>query len=89
MDAKNEWVRVACEAMCDAIGGTPSSFEDHALAAIAAVAPRIQQAERERCLAAGGKAWPKAHTYASENAELYRAQDEAARRVLAAIRALG
>lgn len=56
---------------------------------LAAVTPPIQRAERERCLAAGGKAWPKAHTYASENAELYRAQDEAARRVLAAIRALG
>lgn len=55
----------------------------------AAVAPLIAKAERERCIAAGQKAWPKAHTYASENADMYRAQDHAAATVLAVIRALG
>jgi tRNA threonylcarbamoyladenosine modification (KEOPS) complex Cgi121 subunit len=31
-------------------------------------------------------AWPRAHTYASENADLYRAQDHAVSRVITAIR---
>ena len=43
--------------------------------------------ERERCIAAAERCFPKAHTYASENADLYRAQDDALRVIVAAIRA--
>lgn len=43
-------------------------------------------AERERCARIAEKAFPPAHTYASENADVYRAQDAAAARIAAAIR---
>lgn len=42
----------------------------------------------ERCAKVGEKAWPRAHTYASENADLYRGQDHAAQAVVKAVRAL-
>jgi tRNA threonylcarbamoyladenosine modification (KEOPS) complex Cgi121 subunit len=42
----------------------------------------------EECAKAAEKAWPRAHTYASENADLYRGQDHAVRMVVEAIRAL-
>ena len=37
---------------------------------------------------ASRKAWPRAHTYASENADIYIAQDHAVDRVIGAIRAM-
>lgn len=42
----------------------------------------------EECAKAAEKAWPRAHTYASENAEYYEGQDHAVRTVVEAIRAL-
>lgn len=42
----------------------------------------------EECAKAAEKAWPRAHTYASENAEAYVAQDHAVATVVKAIRAL-
>lgn len=42
----------------------------------------------EECAKAAEKAWPRAHTYASENADLYRGQDHAVRTAVKAIRAL-
>lgn len=42
----------------------------------------------EECAKAAERAWPPAHTYASENADLYRGQDHAVKTVVKAIRAL-
>ncbi len=55
-----------------------------ALDAMLAEARREGMEEAERI---AEKAWPRAHTYASENAETYRAQDHAVSKVVAAIRA--
>ena len=61
-------------------------------AALAALAPfiekRVAAAKAEGMREAAGiarKAWPRAHTYASENADMYHAQDYAVERVIAAI----
>lgn len=45
--------------------------------------------ERKACVAAIRKECPRAHTYASENADLYRAQDHMVDMAIAAIRARG
>ena len=45
--------------------------------------------ERGACIAACRKAVPRAHTYASENADIYRAGDAARDRCIEAIRARG
>jgi len=42
----------------------------------------------EECAKAAEKAWPRAHTYASENADIYQGQDHAVATVVKAIRAL-
>ena len=42
----------------------------------------------EECAKAAEKAWPRAHTYASENADLYYGQDHAVRTAVKAIRGL-
>jgi TolB-like protein len=42
----------------------------------------------EACVRRAERAWPPAHTYASENADIYRAQDHAARTIVKAIREL-
>lgn len=57
----------------------------------AEVEARVAAAQREgieQALETARKSWPRAHTYASENADLYRTQDRAVDHVLAAIRAL-
>jgi hypothetical protein len=47
-------------------------------------------AERERCAKVAERMFPRgsAHTYASENADLYRAQEATCEQIAAAIRAL-
>lgn len=52
------------------------------------VRDEIRNAIIEECARAAEKAWPRAHTYASENADIYRGQDHAVRTVVKAIRAL-
>ena len=42
----------------------------------------------EACALCAERAWPRAHTYASENADIYVAQDRAVQRVVDAIRGL-
>lgn len=62
---------------------------EEARAALAVAEPVVRADEREACITASRHAWPKAHTYASENADMYRAQDHAVERVLSAISARG
>lgn len=47
---------------------------------------RIRNDIIEECAKAAERAWPRAHTYASENADLYAGQDHAVRVVVKAIR---
>lgn len=47
-----------------------------------------REAVIEECAAKAEASWPRAHTYASENADLYRAQDHARDCIVRAIRAL-
>jgi hypothetical protein len=57
--------------------------------AASALARALADAEKrgmERAAEIAKMAWPRAHTYASENADLYRAQDHAVSRVITAIR---
>lgn len=49
---------------------------------------RIRNEVIEECARAAEKAWPRAHTYASENADLYHGQDHAVRTAVKAIREL-
>jgi hypothetical protein len=49
---------------------------------------RLNNEMIEQCAAAAEKAWPRAHTYASENADIYRGQDHAVSTVVKAIRSL-
>lgn len=85
-DVPEEWRQVARVAFTKAFASTDGTCALDA--ALAAVIPAIQAEALERAAVAGRKAWPKAHTYASENADMYRAQDHAVETVLAAIRAL-
>lgn len=57
--------------------------------ALDAFAAEAVKAEREACVLACIKAVPRAHTYASENANYYRAGDAARDACIAAIRARG
>lgn len=79
------------EALADFIYGV-QNYTDAQKAAAVLWQLLSQNGERERvieeCIRAGEKAWPHAHTYASENADLYIAQDRAVKRVIDAIRAL-
>jgi hypothetical protein len=60
------------------------------VAALVEAARREGEAtEREACIAACRKAVPRAHTYASENADIYRAGDVARDRCIEAIGARG
>jgi hypothetical protein len=49
---------------------------------------RLRNEVIEKCARAAEKAWPRAHTYASENADVYRGQDRAVRTVVKVIRGL-
>lgn len=49
---------------------------------------RLNNEMIEKCALSAESAWPRAHTYASENADIYRAQDHAVRTVIKAIRSL-
>ena len=40
----------------------------------------------EEAIRVAERAWPQAHTYASENADLYRAQDDVRDRIIDALR---
>jgi hypothetical protein len=59
----------------------------HTPAEVAALVEAARREEREANIAACQKAVPRAHTYASENADIYRAGDAARDRCIEAIRA--
>jgi hypothetical protein len=66
-----------------------STFRQTALAHDIAVALADVRAETiERCAQRAETYFPRAHTYASENADVYHAQDDAQIRIAKAIRAL-
>lgn len=58
------------------------------LSELAHTPPSDRNAIIEECAKVAEKAWPRAHTYASENADLYAAQDHAVQTAVKAIRAL-
>ena len=61
----------------------------HTPAEVAALVEAARREEREANISACRKAVPRAHTYASENADIYRAGDAARDMCIAAIRARG
>ena len=61
----------------------------HTPAEVAAQVEAARRDEREANITACRKAVPRAHTYASENADIYRAGDAARDMCIAAIRARG
>lgn len=72
------------------IGDVALKMRDEAKAGIAGEVETAadRAAIIEECARAAEKAWPFAHTYASENAGLYRGQDHAVQTVVKAIRGL-
>jgi hypothetical protein len=90
--AERDAARAACaqwQRAAEEHGGRywEARYRDEAASASTAYA-RGAKAMREACVSKGTRAWPRAHTYASENADIYRAQDHAVSVVIDAIAAL-
>lgn len=68
-----------------------SMFDTHEQAsnAIESALRQVQEEEREACMQACENVFGKAHTRASENADIYDAQDDAVERCVVAIQTRG
>mgnify|MGYP001575287528 CR=1 FL=1 len=72
----------------DTIAALDAAYDKHAIAIDAAIDAAVRE-EREACAKIAANVYPRgsAHTYASENADVYQAQESASERIAKVIRA--